>query len=136
MSFENDFVKLEYEKETLFVNIIAKKPLPKDDDEFNEFYNYFDIFYQACYQNKKKIILFYDLTKLGVLKSDYYKKWIKLFRNYEFMTLECLICSSVICNNTRISKFINGVLKMYGNTKPIKILNNREDALEFVNKNL
>lgn len=136
MSFENDFARLEYQEETLFVNIIAKKPIPKDDNEFDEFYNYFDIFYQACYQNKKKIILFYDLTKLGVLRSDYYKKWIKLFRDYEFMTLECLICSSVICDNTTISKFINGALKMYGNTKPIKILNNREDALEFVNKNL
>ena len=136
MSFENDFGKLEYNDKTFYVNITAKKPLPKDDKEFNEFYNYFDVFYQACYQNKKKIILFYDLTKLGVLKSEYYKKWIKLFRDYEFMTLECLICSSVICNNTTISKFINGALKMYGNTKPIKILNNKEDAIEFVNKHL
>ena len=136
MSFENDLVKLNFDKKTLYVEVVAKKALPANDEEFNSFLTYFDNFYQACDKINQKIILFYDLRELGLLKYEQYNKWTTLFHNYEDITNKCLICSSIVCNNSIIANVINGILLFYDNKKPIKIFTTKEDAIKFINEQL
>ena len=135
MSFENDFVKFEFDKNTLYAKVIAKKSLPDNDAEFDDFLTYFGNFYQACNQIDQRFILLYDLTELGLLKYEQYNKWTKLFKDYEAITIKCLICSSIICSNSLIAEVINTLLKLYDNQKPIKIVTNEADAILFINEN-
>ena len=136
MSFENDFVKFKFDKNTLYANVFAKKSLPANDQEFYDFLTYFSNFYQACNQIDQKFILLYDLTNLGLLKFEQYNKWTNLFKQYEDITIKCLICSSIICSNSVIAGVINTLLKLYENQKPIKIVTTKEEAISFINDNL
>ena len=135
MSFENDFVKFDFDNNTLHAVIVAKKAMPANDDEFEEVLTFFTNFYQACDQIDQKFILYYDLTQLGLLKFEQYNKWTNLFKKYEDITVKCLICSSIICSNTIIAGVINTLLKLYENKKPIKIVTSVEDAILFINEN-
>lgn len=136
MSFENDLVKFEFNKNTLYASVIAKKSLPENDMEFDDFLQYFSNFYQACNQIDQRFVLFYDLSKLGVLKFEQYNKWTNLFKEYEEITVKCLICSSIISSNSMIANVINTLLKFYDNQKPVKIVTTKEDAIDFINENL
>tara|TARA_B100001248_G_scaffold260358_1_gene248369 strand:+ start:1743 stop:2156 length:414 start_codon:yes stop_codon:yes gene_type:complete len=136
MSFENDFVNFYFDKNTLYANIIAKKSLPANDKEFDEFLTFFSNFYQACNQINQRFVLFYDLSELGVLKFEQYNKWTNLFKEYEQITVKCLICSSIITSNSIIANVINTLLKLYDNKKPVKVVTTKEDAIFFINENL
>ena len=136
MSFENDFVKLSFDKKTQYVEIVPKKALPGNDEEFNSFLTYFDNFYQACDRINQKIILFYDLRELGLLKYEQYSKYTEFFKKNEKVSIKCLICSSIICDNSLIANVINGILLFYKNTKPIKIFTTKEDAIKFISEQL
>ena len=136
MSFENDFAKLTFNKENLICTIIAKKDLPANDEEFFEFLEYFKNFYLAIDQIDQKIILYYDLTKLGLLKLEHYSKWSEMFHNNEDISRKCLICSSVVTGNSIIANVINSILKFYDNQKPIEIFTNEADAFKFIKKNV
>lgn len=135
MSFENDFIKFDFNKTTLYANIIAKKALPANDEEFEEVLTFFTNFYQACNQIDQKFILYYDLTELGFLKFEQYNKFTSFFKQYEDISIKCLICSSIICSNQVIAGMINTLLKLYENQKPIKIVTNKEAAILFINEN-
>ena len=134
MSFENDFVKLTFDKRTLYVEVLAKKEAPSNDEEFDDFLTYFDNFYQACDRINQKVILFYDLRELGLLKYEQYNKWTELFKKHERISVKCLVCSSIICDNSVIANIINGILIFYRNTKPIKIFTTKEDAIKFISE--
>ena len=136
MSFENDFVKLTFNKETLRVHVLIKKELPNNDEEFEDFLTYFDNFYQACDKINQKIILFYDLRELGMLKYEQYNKWTELFKKNEQISIKYLICSSILCSNSIITNVINTLLFFYKNTKPVKIFTSEEDAIDFINEQL
>ena len=136
MSFENDFVKLTFNKETLRVHVLIKKELPNNDEEFEDFLTYFDNFYQACDKINQKIILFYDLRELGMLKYEQYNKWTELFKKNEQISIKYLICSSILCSSSIITNVINTLLLFYKNTKPVKIFTSEEDAIDFINEQL
>ena len=136
MSFENDFVKLTFNKETLRVHVLIKKELPNNNEEFEDFLTYFDNFYQACDKINQKIILFYDLRELGMLKYEQYNKWTELFKKNEQISIKYLICSSILCSNSIITNVINTLLLFYKNTKPVKIFTSEEDAIDFINEQL
>ena len=136
MSFENDFVKLTFNKETLRVHVLIKKELPNNDEEFEDFLTYFDNFYQACDKINQKIILFYDLRELGMLKYEQYNKWTELFKKNEQISIKYLICSSILCSSSIITNVINTLLFFYKNTKPVKIFTSEEDAIDFINEQL
>lgn len=135
MSFENDFVKLTFNKETLRVHVLIKKELP-NNEEFEDFLTYFDNFYQACDKINQKIILFYDIRELGMLKYEQYNKWTELFKKNEQISIKYLICSSILCSNSIITNVINTLLFFYKNTKPVKIFTSEEDAIDFINEQL
>jgi len=136
MSFENDFVKLTFNKETLRVHVLIKKELPNNNEEFEDFLTYFDNFYQACDKLNQKIILFYDLRELGMLKYEQYNKWTELFKKNEQISIKYLICSSILCSSSIITNVINTLLFFYKNTKPVKIFTSEEDAIDFINEQL
>ena len=136
MSFENDFVKLTFNNETLRVHVLIKKELPNNNEEFEDFLTYFDNFYQACDKINQKIILFYDLRELGMLKYEQYNKWTELFKKNEQISIKYLICSSILCSNSIITNVINTLLLFYKNTKPVKIFTSEEDAIDFINEQL
>ena len=136
MSFENDFVKLTFNNETLRVHVLIKKELPNNNEEFEDFLTYFDNFYQACDKINQKIILFYDLRELGMLKYEQYNKWTELFKKNEQISIKYLICSSILCSSSIITNVINTLLFFYKNTKPVKIFTSEEDAIDFINEQL
>ena len=92
MSFENDFVKFDFNTDTLYVNIYIKKAQPIQG-EWDLFIEFFKNFYLACDQLNQKIILYYDLMNLGILEKKQYDEWLELFKNFEEISVKCLICS-------------------------------------------
>tara|TARA_B100001123_G_C15127189_1_gene953801 strand:+ start:493 stop:909 length:417 start_codon:yes stop_codon:yes gene_type:complete len=135
MSFENSFFKILFDNDTQILNIIVKAEYPLVEQELNQLIDSLTIFYEACNHINKKFAILFDLRNLGILTIDYYKKFITFFKSHEEISEKCLICSSIICNNYIINNIINRILLFYKNIRPIKIVDNDSDALEFINSN-
>ena len=133
MSFDNDFVNFNFNKENLFAKIFIKKEQPKGE-EWDTFFDYFRNFYLACDKINQKFILYYDLKNLGILEKRKYEQWLQLFKDFEKISLKCLICSSIITNYQPLATIINGILLFHKNTKPVKIVTNDIDAMNFINE--
>ena len=134
MSFDNDFLNFNFNKDDFIAKIFIKKEQPVIE-EWNNFFDYFKNFYLACNQINQKFILYYDLKNLGILEKEKYDQWLQLFKDFEEISLKCLICSSIITNSQPLATIINGILIFYKNTKPVKIVTNEEDAQNFINEN-
>ena len=135
MSFENSFFKILFDNDTQILNITVKTECPLVEQELNELIDSLTTFYKACNHINKKFAILFDLRNLGILTIDYYKKFITFFKSHEEISKKCLICSSIICNNIIINNIINGILLFYKNVKPIKIVDNYSDGLEYINSN-
>jgi len=134
MSFQNDFVKFNFNKETLYANIYINKSQP-ENNEWDDFYEYFRNFYLACDKINQKFILYYDLKNLGVLEKNKYDQWLELFKNFESISTKCLVCSAIVTNYQVLATMINGILLFHNNTKPVKVFSSKEDAIKFIQDN-
>lgn len=134
MSFENEFVKFKFNKSNLYVNIFIKKEQP-EQNEWDDFFNFFKNFYLACDEINQKFILYYDLKNLGILEKNKYDQWLQLFKDFESISLKCLICSAILTNYQPLATMINGILLFYKNTKPVKVFSLKEDADKFIIEN-
>ena len=134
MSFDNDFVKFDYHTDTLYVNIYIKKAQPIQG-EWDLFIEFFKNFYLACDQLNQKIILYYDLMNLGILEKKQYDEWLELFKNFEEISVKCLICSAILTTYEPLAMVINGLLIFHNTSKPVKVFSNREESITFITKN-
>jgi len=134
MSFENDFVKFDFNTDTLYVNIYIKKAQPTEV-EWNTFIEYFKNFYLACDQLNQKIILYYDLKNVGILEKAQYDEWLELFKNFEEISLKCLICSAILTTYQPLAMMINTLLVFHKNTKPVKVFSDKEESIKFIEEN-
>ena len=72
MSFENNFTKIIYDKNSKTLAISFKSESPLIDKEFQDVIDSMDVFYKGCEKSKHRFKLWFDVRNLGILNIDYY----------------------------------------------------------------
>lgn len=132
MSFENNFIKISFDKKTNILYINFKTAFPLVEKELDEFIDALNVFYLGVEKTKIKFTLWFDTINLGVLPFSYYNKLIEFFKENEKISEDYLFCTIVLSINTLINSIINKFLMIYKNKRPIKITDTKEIALEFL----
>lgn len=132
MSYSNDFINC-YLKEGNFY-LIVKKAHPTDE-EFKGLMEHLDLFYKACAIKKTKVGMIIDSHELGMIDYKYAHGFSNFFKTNEDMTKNCIIASSIICENSIISGLVNAFLSLYQSVRPVKITPNLSEAIEYINQN-
>ena len=131
MLYTNDFVDIDYDKDKSILKIISKKEYCSSE-EFANFITQLDNFYEACYKSKTLFYLFVNLNEVGMLPLSYIKQLSDFFMSKKQYTRDLVVCTSIILNNTAIKTLINGFFMIYTTIKPMKFVNNDEEAYEFI----
>lgn len=134
MSFENNFIKLSFDKNTKTLTILVKNELPLVKEEFEQLINSLTVFYKGCETSKTRFRLWFDIRNLGILTVEYYKQVIQFFRNNETISENYLIGTIVLSKNNTINTFINKMINLYDNKRPFKITNSEQEGLDFLNQ--
>tara|TARA_B100001094_G_scaffold293595_1_gene313567 strand:- start:3982 stop:4422 length:441 start_codon:yes stop_codon:yes gene_type:complete len=131
MLYTNDFVDIDYDKNKYILKIISKTECCSSED-FTNFIQQLDNFYEACHKSHTQFYLFIDLNKVGMLPLSYIKQLSNFFISKKDYTLELVICSSIILNNSAIRTLINGFFMIYTTIKPMKFVKTDEEAYTFL----
>lgn len=98
-----------------------------------EFINYINDF-DYIFNKKKKFKLIFDLSEISIKDGLYIKPNIIYMNKNKNNTNKFLIKSTIIINNDTILKIINNlILSIYKPIKPNIIVNNLNEAFEFIN---
>ena len=116
----------------LFVNF--KKQLP-ENNEWKETNNLIKFFYKNAENNNYKFSMIFDISNLGNIEFTKYNDWLELFNNLKEKTKKYIIKTCIITDSTILKNTINLFLMIYKPVRPMKILNNQNEALEFINNN-
>ena len=116
----------------LFVNF--KKQLP-ENNEWKETNNLIKFFYKNAENNNYKFSMIVDISNLGNIEFTKYNDWLELFNNLKEKTKKYIIKTCIITDSTILKNTINLFLIIYKPVRPMKILNNQNEALEFINNN-
>jgi len=116
----------------LFVNF--KKQLP-ENNEWKETNNLIKFFYKNAENNNYKFSMIFDISNLGNIEFTKYNDWLELFNNLKEKTKKYIIKTCIITDSTILKNTINLFLIIYKPVRPMKILNNQNEALEFINNN-
>ena len=133
MLYSNDYINFDLiNKNVLLFNLNKATP------ENNEWYEMKDAlvqFFNCCLQKKFKVSLLFDITKSDVIDRTYLLDFVDWLQNNENIIENCIICSSIICNNTIVKTIVNGILMIYSTKKPFKMCNTESEAYDFINSN-
>ena len=116
----------------LFINF--KKQLP-ENNEWKETNNLIKLFYKNAENNNYKFSMIVDISNLGNIEFTKYNDWLELFNNLKEKTKKYIIKTCIITDSTILKNTINLFLMIYRPVRPMKILNNQNQALEFINNN-
>ena len=116
----------------LFINF--KKQLP-ENNEWKETNNLIKLFYKNAENNNYKFSIIFDISNLGNIEFTKYNDWLELFNNLKEKTKKYIIKTCIITDSTILKNTINLFLMIYRPVRPMKILNNQNQALEFINNN-
>ena len=134
MSFENNFTKIIYDKNSKTLTISFKSESPLIDKEFQDVIDSMDVFYKGCEKSKNRFKLWFDVRNLGILNIDYYKRIINFFKENELISENYLIGTIIVSNNIIINTIINNILKLHENKRPLQITDSEQNGLDFLNE--
>lgn len=99
----------------------------------SEFINYINDF-DYIFNKKNKFKLIFDLSEISIKDALYIKPNIIYMNKNKNNTNKFLIKSTIIINNDTILKIINNlILSIYKPIKPNIIVNNLNEAFEYLN---
>lgn len=93
-----------------------------------DWYNYLEN------QNMKAGLVF-NLLELVYINPNYLNEWKELFINNRERTKNNIIASAIIIDNTIIRQVVNLFFRMYSSIRPMRIVENIEEARNFINEN-
>ena len=131
MLYSNKFINFELvHKNVLLFTLNKSKP---ENNDWYEMKDALTQFLNCCLKKKFKVSLLFDIRKAEVLDKIYLLDFVDWLKNNENIIENCIICSSIICNNTLIKTIVNGILVIYSTKKPFKMCNSEESSYNFIN---
>jgi len=130
MSYDNEFVNCCLRESNFYLNV--KKAHPTED-EFNGLLKHINNFYTACEMTNKKVGMIINAKELGLIDYKYADSFSSYFKKNEDIVKNCIIATSIICDNVVICNLVNAFLKIYKSIKPVKVLQTIEKGVDFIN---
>ena len=130
---ENNFSKFVFNDYILIITIKKSQP---NDKEWLETINLTKSFYELSKINNYNFSIIFDLRLMGILSYNRIKEWSDLFIKYKDNTKKYVTCSSIITNSFIIKNSLNIFFSIYTTVKPMKMVDNLNDALNFIKENL
>ena len=132
---EDDFVKFNLDTNNinniiLFVTI--KKEYPTDI-EWKNINRLITDFYKSAELKNYKFSIIFDLRKLGKLELKKYEEWRKLFTSLKNKTSKFINKTCLIVDNNILKMSINMFLLLYKSVRPLKVVQNFQQSLQFIN---
>jgi hypothetical protein len=125
--YEDDFVSFSFKDPYLYINI--KKTCPENDD-LEKMFVYMNRFY-----NENENLMFgkiYNLSNMGMVAISDIHTFSQSLKKLEEKTNKQVYSSSIIIKNAIVKTVLDMFLKLYKNTRPIKVVENLKDAKLFI----
>jgi hypothetical protein len=74
----------------------------------------------------------FDITKIGFISMTYIKEFIRVIENYTDMLESKLYATSSVAQGSIIKHIFDLINLFYKTKKPLKIVDNRDEALLFI----
>ena len=81
----------------------------------------------------KKVGMIINAKELGLIDYKYADSFSSYFKENEDIVKNCIIATSIICDNVVICNLVNALLKLYKSIKPVKVLQTMEKGVDFIN---
>ena len=129
----DDFIVYEYDNKLECLKGLILKSQPTEE-EWKANINLLKTFYKLADNNNIKFSIIFDLRKLGILSYNYVNEWANLFLENKSLTEKLVYKSALITNNIIIKNAINAFFVLYKTVRPIKIVYNVQEALDFISE--
>ena len=123
--------KQDKKRSIIFANCITKKI---DDQNFNQYHHTIEKIYSEHEKVNKKFSMILDMSELGLDAIKYGKKEAEFFNKLEPRTKVIINSICIISDSAVFRTAINFFVNIFGSVVPYKIVNNLDEALEFVEK--
>jgi hypothetical protein len=125
--YTDDFVTFSYKTPYLYINI--NKEIPENDD-LDRMFVYMNMFYDT---NPSLIFgKIYNLSNMGMCSMSDIHIFSKSLKKLKDKTNNQVYSSSIIIKNMIVKTILDMFLKLYQNTRPIKVVDNLKDAKLFI----
>ena len=129
---ENEFAKFYFKDYILLITVKISQP---SDQQWGNTIKHMKSFYEAAEINNFEFSIIFDLKIMGVLSYSKIKEWGDMFIEYREKTKKHIKCTSIITDNFIIKNSLNFFFNIYTTVKPMKMVDNINDAYNFINKN-
>jgi len=125
--YSDEFVSFSYKTPYLYINI--NKEIPENDD-LEKLFIYMNQFYD---ENPELIFgKIYNLSNMGMCSMTDIHTFSKSLKKLKDKTNNQVYSSSIIIKNVVVKTILDMFLKLYQNTRPIKVVDNLKDAKLFI----
>lgn len=97
-----------------------------------------DLFFQELdrmYASDPRFLMFFDLSNFSSSSSSYWMKIVQKFVTLRPLSALHLVATSIVMQSKIARVFVNGIIALAPNTKPMKIVESREEAQDFIAEN-
>ena len=122
--------KLKKYKDLYFLDIKTLKDFPTQE-EWAEVKKIVDIWFNYCEKKNIKIALLFNLASLSLMYPSFGIDGAKYLKERSSQVKKYIIGTAFIVQNTTVRSLINMVLNLYHFIKPVKLVENKEEGLEF-----
>ena len=129
LEHENDFVHCKYENQILHITMKNKLPT---DEEWEGAKGTILSYYEANIQKKTRFSIIMNMCDLPLLPTYRSRDWIKFLNSNKTLTKQCVLCSSIIIDNSVIQASMNVFFMIYRAERPIQFTKTIEEANQFV----
>ena len=127
---QNNFIRIRIcNFNILYFKTLTDSPTEEEWKSANEMVN---LWYDHCEKKNIKVGLLFNLNSLTFLEPQYYIDWAEQFKKNAHRTEKYVIGSALIIKNVIIRYFINIFFLLYNPIKPIKLVKNRTEGIEFI----
>lgn len=129
---ENEFAKFYFKDYILLITVKISQP---SDVQWNNTLKLMKSFYEAAEINNFEFSIIFDLKLMGILSYSKIKEWGDMFIEYKEKTKKHIKCTSIITDNFIIKNSLNLFFNIYTTVKPMKMVDNINDAYNFISEN-
>ena len=126
---ENTFLKSSLNNNILSFEVIKGTP---NEHEWQTSKTMIDTWYTYLEDYNIRVGLIFLLNNLIFIKPRHLSEWKEIFDSKRTKTKKHIIGTAIIVENALIRIFVNTFFSSFGSERPVKIVKNQEDSIEFI----
>ena len=130
--FKNNSIEFNIKKKTFHIKIKNLTKIPEEQLELVIFY--FNFYNFICFENNIKFMMVIDFmdSNISFNALSYVNLFVKTLNFINPVMNEILLGTFILIPNETVKLFINAILNIYKNSKPIYIINSKKDITDLL----